>query len=182
MAEAGVDGLALLQGQLEAGEPVAALDPEQVRARRFALQETLQHGLDLVLSPGARPNELLATREAAAQHPAALIGHPYHIGARVGAFANAGEVLVSRTVADLVVGSGLRFTDRGEHELKGVPGHWRLLAVGDSSERSVESAGTGFMERDMRLSDRVVVRLARRAPRAMRAASDLGRRSVRRRG
>jgi class 3 adenylate cyclase len=109
-------------------------------------------------------------------------GLAVHIGARVGALANAGEVLVSRTVADLVVGSGLRFTDRGEHELKGVPGHWRLLAVGDSSERSVESAGTGFMERNMRLSDRVVVRLARRAPRAMRAASDLGRRSVRRRG
>ena len=111
-----------------------------------------------------------------------VAGLAVHIGARVGALANAGEILVSGTVADLVVGSGLRFTDRGEHELKGIPGHWRLLAVGDSAERRVDPAGPRFRERDMRLSDRVVVRLARRAPRAMRAASDLGRRSVRRRG
>jgi len=40
-------------------------------------------------------------------------------------------VLVSRTVVDLVVGSDLRFVDRGEHELKGLPGLWRLFAVGD---------------------------------------------------
>jgi hypothetical protein len=38
-------------------------------------------------------------------------------------------VLISRTVADLVVGSGIELTDRGEHELKGVPGRWHLLAV-----------------------------------------------------
>ena len=43
--------------------------------------------------------------------------------------AQPGEIRVSRTVADLVAGSGLRFDDRGEHELKGVPGTWRLLAV-----------------------------------------------------
>ena len=42
----------------------------------------------------------------------------------------AGEVLVSSTVKDLVVGSGIEFEDRGEHELKGVPGEWRLFAVG----------------------------------------------------
>lgn len=54
------------------------------------------------------------------------------IGARVGALAAAGEVLVSSTVKDLVVGSGLVFDDRGEHELKGVPDAWRLYAaVGD---------------------------------------------------
>ena len=110
-----------------------------------------------------------------------VAGVAVHIGARVGALAKAGEILVSRTVADLVVGSGLRFTDRGEHELKGIPGHWRLLAVGDPSQRPVEPAQTRFMQREMRLSDRMAVRLARRAPRAMRAASDLGRRSVRRR-
>ena len=52
-----------------------------------------------------------------------------HIGARVGARAGPGEVLVSGTVKDLVVGSGLDFKDRGEHELKGVPGVWRLYAV-----------------------------------------------------
>jgi class 3 adenylate cyclase len=38
-------------------------------------------------------------------------------------------VLVSGTVRDLVVGSGLAFDDRGEHELRGIEGHWRLLAV-----------------------------------------------------
>ena len=52
-----------------------------------------------------------------------------HIAARVEARAEPGEVLVSRTVTDLVAGSGLRFADRGEHELKGVPGTWRLYAV-----------------------------------------------------
>lgn len=52
-----------------------------------------------------------------------------HIGARVGSSAAAGEVLVSGTVKDLVVGSGIRFEDRGERELRGVPGQWRLWAV-----------------------------------------------------
>ncbi len=58
-----------------------------------------------------------------------LGGIAVHIGARVAALAGAGEVLVSSTVKDLVVGSGLRFDDRGLHELKGVPGQWRLYAV-----------------------------------------------------
>jgi class 3 adenylate cyclase len=56
-------------------------------------------------------------------------GIAVHIGARVCALADAGEVLVSSTVRDLVAGSGLAFDDRGEHELKGVPGEWRLFAV-----------------------------------------------------
>ena len=58
-----------------------------------------------------------------------LRGLAIHIGARVGAAAGPGEVLVSRTVADLVSGSGLTLSDRGEHDLKGVPGPWRLFAV-----------------------------------------------------
>ncbi len=58
-----------------------------------------------------------------------LGGMAVHIGARVGAKAQAGEVLVSSTVKDLVVGSGIEFSDRGSHELKGVPGDWRLYAV-----------------------------------------------------
>jgi len=52
-----------------------------------------------------------------------------HIGARVGARAQAGEVLVTRTVADLVAGSGIEFADRGSAQLKGVPGEWQLAAV-----------------------------------------------------
>ncbi|MGE5617344.1 MAG: adenylate/guanylate cyclase domain-containing protein [Candidatus Woesearchaeota archaeon] len=58
-----------------------------------------------------------------------LAGMAVHIGARVGACADAGEVLVSGTVKDLVVGSQLRFDDRGSRELKGVPGEWRLYAL-----------------------------------------------------
>jgi len=56
-------------------------------------------------------------------------GLAVHIGARVAAHADPGEVLVSGTVHDLVAGSGLGFSDRGEHELKGVPGSWRLYAA-----------------------------------------------------
>ncbi|MGH3127558.1 MAG: alpha/beta fold hydrolase, partial [Gaiellaceae bacterium] len=52
-------------------------------------------------------------------------------GARISSLAGPGEVLVSSTVKDLVAGSGLAFEDRGEHELKGVPGTWRLYAVAD---------------------------------------------------
>jgi class 3 adenylate cyclase len=55
-----------------------------------------------------------------------VAGMAVHIGARVGSLAAPGEVLVSATVKDLVVGSGIEFQDRGEHELKGVPGTWRL--------------------------------------------------------
>jgi class 3 adenylate cyclase len=55
-------------------------------------------------------------------------GIAVHIGARVGGMAKGGEVLVSGTVKDLVVGSGIEFEDRGEQELKGVPGQWRLWA------------------------------------------------------
>ena len=58
-----------------------------------------------------------------------VAGMAVHIGARVGAEASAGEVLVSGTVKDLVVGSGLEFEDRGARELKGVPGEWRLYSV-----------------------------------------------------
>jgi class 3 adenylate cyclase/pimeloyl-ACP methyl ester carboxylesterase len=56
-------------------------------------------------------------------------GIAVHIGARVSALAGAGEVLVSQTVKDLTIGSGLAFEDRGLHGLKGVPGEWKLFAV-----------------------------------------------------
>ena len=58
-----------------------------------------------------------------------LAGMAVHIGARVGACAESGEVLVSSTVKDLVVGSDLRFEERGSRELRGVPGEWRLFAL-----------------------------------------------------
>ena len=56
-------------------------------------------------------------------------GLAVHIGARVAGLAKPSEILVSRTVRDLVAGSGLRFDERGEHELKGVPDRWSLYAV-----------------------------------------------------
>jgi pimeloyl-ACP methyl ester carboxylesterase len=56
-------------------------------------------------------------------------GIAVHTGARIASLAGAGEVLVSQTVKDLVSGSGLAFEDRGVHELKGVPGEWRVYAA-----------------------------------------------------
>jgi class 3 adenylate cyclase len=58
-----------------------------------------------------------------------IAGLAVTIAKRVCDLAGPGEVLVSRTVADVVAGSGLAFEDRGDHELKGVPRTWRLLAV-----------------------------------------------------
>jgi class 3 adenylate cyclase len=58
-----------------------------------------------------------------------VAGLAVHIGARVMAAAAPGEILVSSTVKDLVVGSGIEFSDRGTHALKGVPGEWRLFSV-----------------------------------------------------
>jgi class 3 adenylate cyclase len=59
----------------------------------------------------------------------AVRGIAVHTGARVAAFAEPGEVLVSQTVKDLVAGSGIEFEDRGTRELKGIPGEWRLYAA-----------------------------------------------------
>ena len=58
-------------------------------------------------------------------------GLAVHIGARVAATGGGGDIVVSSTVKDLVAGSGLTFADRGEHDLKGVPGSWRLFAAED---------------------------------------------------
>jgi class 3 adenylate cyclase len=56
-------------------------------------------------------------------------GIAVHLAARVCSAAGAGEVLVSRTITDLVTGSGHAFEDRGEHDLKGIPGRWSLYAL-----------------------------------------------------
>ena len=59
----------------------------------------------------------------------AVMGLAVHVGARVAALADASEVLVTSTVQMLVLGSGIAFTDRGNHTLKGVPDRWHLFAV-----------------------------------------------------
>ena len=66
-------------------------------------------------------------------HEDKVAGLAVVIGARVAALAGGGEVLVSQTVKDLVAGAGVDFEERGEHELKGVPGAWRLYEVSDVS-------------------------------------------------
>ena len=73
--------------------------------------------------------------------PGDVGGIAVHIGARICSLAGSGEVLVSRTVKDLVAGSGLSFDDRGFHELKGVPERWRLYAVTREGPASARRAG-----------------------------------------
>jgi len=63
-----------------------------------------------------------------------VVGIAVHTGARVASHAEPGEVVVSSTVRDLVAGSGIEFSDRGAHELKGVPGTWRLYSVDAPAE------------------------------------------------
>jgi class 3 adenylate cyclase len=78
---------------------------------------------------GLRVRAGLHTGELEVTSDGVLRGLAVHIGARVGALAGPGEVLVSQTVRDLVAGSGLELVDRGVHPLKGVPGEWRVFAV-----------------------------------------------------
>jgi class 3 adenylate cyclase/pimeloyl-ACP methyl ester carboxylesterase len=76
-------------------------------------------------------------------HEGKVAGLAVVIGARVAAQADGGEVLVSQTVKDLVAGAGVDFDERGEHELKGVPGTWRLYAVADVSAHGQARGGRG---------------------------------------
>jgi class 3 adenylate cyclase len=82
--------------------------------------------LDLAVRAGIHTGECEVVGEK-------LAGISVVTGARVAALANPGEVLVSQTVKDLVAGSGFGFIDRGTHELKGVPGHWRLYSLATSA-------------------------------------------------
>ena len=97
-------------------------------------------------------------------------GIAVHIAARILGRASAGEILVSRTVGDLVVGSGTGFEDRGSVELRGVPGTWQLLAVNrhgaraGSVEAKLASTPTPGPRTAMRRSDRAVEVMARRTP------------------
>jgi len=97
-------------------------------------------------------------------------GLAVHIAARILGQAGAGEILTSRTVRDLVVGSGTGFEDRGSVELRGVPGTWQLLAVDrhgartGSAEAELASTPTPGPRAAMRRTDRAVVVMARRTP------------------
>ena len=86
-----------------------------------ALREAVA-SLDLRVRAGIHTGELEVRGDDVA-------GMAVHIGARISALAEAGEVLVSSTVKDLLAGTGFTFDDRGHHELKGVPGSWRVFAA-----------------------------------------------------
>jgi class 3 adenylate cyclase/pimeloyl-ACP methyl ester carboxylesterase len=96
-----------------------------------------------------------------------VTGMTVHIGARVGAAADPGQVFVSRTVHDLVVGSGLTLASRGEQELKGVPGRWELFAVAHAGDQSASLPVEKSMQTSM---DKMALQSARRAPALSRAA------------
>ena len=106
-------------------------------------------------------------------------GIAVHIAARILGQAGAGEILVSGTVRDLVVGSGTGFEDRGSVELRGVPGTWQLLAVdrhgprAGSPEAELVSMPTPGRRTAMRRSDRAVEVIARRTPWIMRGMARL---------
>ena len=106
-------------------------------------------------------------------------GIAVHIAARILGQAGAGEILVSRTVRDLVVGSGTGFQDRGNVELRGVPGIWQLLAVdrhgapAGSAEAQLASTPTPGPRTAMRRSDRAVAAMARHTPWILRGVARL---------
>jgi pimeloyl-ACP methyl ester carboxylesterase len=102
-----------------------------------------------------------------------ITGIAVSIAARIGGLAGPSEVLVSSTVRDLVVGSDLRFVDAGAHELKGVPGEWRVFRVAETA------TGDGAPLLDTRQeatgSDRIARSAARRAPGLIRGLARLQR-------
>jgi len=102
---------------------LAAFDgPARAVRCAHAIQRAARAQLNLDLRAGLHTGECELLEDK-------LAGLAVHIGARVATLANAGEVLVSNTVKDLVAGSGLKFEERGNHVLKGVPGEWRLFAA-----------------------------------------------------
>ena len=113
------------EGRLEdtAGDGALATFDGPARAIRCA-----GHIRDEVRRSGLEVRSGLHTGELV-RRPDGIAGIAVHIGARVSAHAAPGEVLVTRTVRDLVAGSGISFEGRGEHELKGVPDRWALYAA-----------------------------------------------------
>jgi class 3 adenylate cyclase len=105
------------------GDGVLATFDGPARAIRCAaaIREGLR-SLDVDVRAGLHTGEIELRQERVG-------GIAVHIAARIGAMASSGELLVSRTVKDLVAGSGIVFIDRGVHALKGVPDEWQLYAA-----------------------------------------------------
>jgi class 3 adenylate cyclase len=106
-----------------AGDSFLATFDGPARAVRCAcsIRDELRH-VDLDIRAGVHAGEI-------EQRGANISGITVHIGSRVEALAAPGEVLATRTVKDLVAGSGITFADRGNHHLKGVPDEWQLFSV-----------------------------------------------------
>ena len=135
------------------------------------LIRTQAHDLGLRVRSGIHTGELEHTGHD-------VTGLAVHLGARIAAMAEADEVLVSRTVRDLSLGSQLAFRPRGEHELKGIPGRWEVFAAAsaDQPDEPLEAeapAPNPF--------DRVALRMARRTPRLSRSMNAAGNALQRRR-
>jgi class 3 adenylate cyclase len=121
-----------------------------------AIRDALHEQLEIEIRAGIHTGECEVVDEDD------LGGLAVHIGARIADTAAPGEVLVSSTVRDLVVGSEIAFADRGVHELKGAPGRWRLLAVTDSASTSMVGQRTDPDPRGRQ--ERVLLAAARHAP------------------
>jgi len=114
------------QGRLvdTAGDGALAVFDSPVRAITCA--EAVR---DAVRAMGVQVRAGVHTGEMDHGPGGAVRGIAVHTGARVAALAGPGEILVSRTIRDLVAGAPVRLDSRGEHELKGVPGSWEVFAV-----------------------------------------------------
>jgi class 3 adenylate cyclase/pimeloyl-ACP methyl ester carboxylesterase len=110
------------------------------------------------------------TGELARMGPNAT-GLSVHVGARIGAAAGPDEVLVSRTVRDLVAGSGLAFVSRGERQLSGVPGTWELFALAEAGEQADTLPAEPSLET---MLDKAALQTARTAPGVIRVALRVG--------
>jgi class 3 adenylate cyclase len=105
------------------GDGVLALFTGPAQGARCAAQVIADaHDLGLDVRTGLHTGEVERTSDD-------VTGLAVHLAARITSLASAGEALVSSTVRDLVIGSELTFTDRGEHEFKGIPNRWSLYAV-----------------------------------------------------
>jgi class 3 adenylate cyclase len=131
-----------------------------IRAARSISNEA--HELDIKVRAGVH------TGECDRRPGGDISGLAVHIAARVGAAAEANEVWVSRTVRDLIGGSGLRLDSRGAHELKGVNEMWELFAV---MSEDVKAVTIPHERSRLRPVDRVALATARRAPKILRSAN-----------
>jgi len=105
------------------GDGALATFERPARAIRFALAiREAMRGLGLEVRAGVHTGEVELRGDD-------IGGIAVHVAARVAATARPGEVLVSRTVADLIAGSEIQLTDQGQHDLRGIPERWRLFSV-----------------------------------------------------